>query len=113
MTRFFCCGSYFPGYPCYGTNWHGTYRATPLNCVVPLGSPLNYGHGCTGYGSLGLSRERGSEAQGWLLGDFPGVPAGTRAAQNRGCDAATKLLNSLYEDAAAQETVNPEVPRLF
>ncbi|CAO2632308.1 Keratin-associated protein 7-1 [Lemmus lemmus] len=44
MTRYFCCGNYFPGYPCYGTNFHGTYRATPLNCVVPLGSPLN--HGC-------------------------------------------------------------------
>ncbi|XP_040836820.1 keratin-associated protein 7-1 [Ochotona curzoniae] len=44
MTRYFCCGSYFPGYPCYGTNFHGTYRATPLNCVVPLGSPLQ--HGC-------------------------------------------------------------------
>ncbi|KAM7132348.1 keratin-associated protein 7-1 [Molossus nigricans] len=55
MTRFFCCGSYFPGYPCYGTNFHRTFRDTPLNCVVPLGSPLNcgYGYGCGGYGSLG------------------------------------------------------------
>ncbi|XP_021533685.1 keratin-associated protein 7-1 [Mirounga angustirostris] len=55
MTRFFCCGSYFPGYPCYGTNFHRTFRATPLNCVVPLGSPLNYGYGCNGYSSLGYS----------------------------------------------------------
>lgn len=53
MTRFFCCGNYFPGYPCYGTNFHRTFRATPLNCVVPLGSPLNYGYGCSSYGSLG------------------------------------------------------------
>lgn len=51
MTRFFCCGSYFPGYPSYGTNFHRTFRATPLNCVVPLGSPLGYG--CNGYSSLG------------------------------------------------------------
>ncbi|KAG8518490.1 Keratin-associated protein 11-1 [Galemys pyrenaicus] len=43
------------GYPCYGTNFHRTFRATPLNCVVPLGSPLNYGCGCNGYGSLGYS----------------------------------------------------------
>lgn len=55
MTRFFCCGSYFPGYPCYGTTFHRTYRAMPLNCVVPLGSPLNYGNGCNGYSSLGYS----------------------------------------------------------
>ncbi|XP_037017283.1 keratin-associated protein 7-1 [Artibeus jamaicensis] len=55
MTRFFCCGNYFPGYPCYGTNFHRTFRATPLNCVVPLGSPLHGGYGCTGYGSLGYS----------------------------------------------------------
>ncbi|XP_017202205.1 keratin-associated protein 7-1 [Oryctolagus cuniculus] len=54
MTRYFCCGSYFPGYPCYGTNFRGTYRATPLNCVVPLGSPLQYGCGCNGYSSLGF-----------------------------------------------------------
>ncbi|KAI5931015.1 keratin-associated protein 7-1 [Manis pentadactyla] len=53
MTRYFCCGNYFPGYPCYGTNFHGTFRDTPLNCVVPLGSPLNYGYGCSGYSSLG------------------------------------------------------------
>nr|AHZ89843.1 KRTAP7-1 [Bos taurus] len=53
MTGFFCCGSYFPGYPSYGTNFHRTFRATPLNCVVPLGSPLNYGYGCNGYSSLG------------------------------------------------------------
>ncbi|XP_033611854.1 keratin-associated protein 7-1 [Fukomys damarensis] len=61
MTRYFCCGSYFPGYPCYGTNFHGTYRATPLNCVVPLGTPLPQAYssrnfclnGCNGccYGS--------------------------------------------------------------
>nr|AVI69727.1 Keratin associated protein 7 [Ovis aries] len=51
MTRFLCCGSYFPGYPSYGTNIHRTFRATPLNCVVPLGSPLGYG--CNGYSSLG------------------------------------------------------------
>ncbi|PNI61585.1 KRTAP7-1 isoform 1 [Pan troglodytes] len=55
MTRYFCCGSYFPGYPIYGTNFHGTFRATPLNCVVPLGSPLNCGCGCNGYSSLGCS----------------------------------------------------------
>ncbi|XP_004711341.1 keratin-associated protein 7-1 [Echinops telfairi] len=55
MTRFFCCGSYFPGYPCYGTNFHGNFRATPLNCVIPLGSPLNNGYGYNGYGSLGYS----------------------------------------------------------
>ncbi|EHB16135.1 Keratin-associated protein 7-1 [Heterocephalus glaber] len=61
MTRYFCCGSYFPGYPCYGTNFQGTYRATPLNCVVPLGTPLHRAYssrnfclnGCSGccYGS--------------------------------------------------------------
>ncbi|KAM5281444.1 keratin-associated protein 7-1 [Ctenodactylus gundi] len=51
MTRYFCCGSYFPGYPCYGTNFRGTYRATPLNCVVPLGSPINTGCGYSPYSS--------------------------------------------------------------
>ncbi|KAM4863980.1 keratin-associated protein 7-1 [Urocitellus parryii] len=42
MTRYFCCGNYFPGYPFFGTNFHGTFRATPLNCVVPLGTPINH-----------------------------------------------------------------------
>ncbi|KAL2805350.1 keratin-associated protein 7-1, partial [Daubentonia madagascariensis] len=28
-------------------------QSHPLNCVVPLGSPLNYGFGCNGYSSLG------------------------------------------------------------
>ncbi|KAM9088026.1 LOW QUALITY PROTEIN: keratin-associated protein 7-1 [Megaptera novaeangliae] len=54
MTHYFCWGSYFPGNPCYGTDFHRTFRATLLNCVMPLGSPLNYGYG-NGYSSLGYS----------------------------------------------------------
>ncbi|XP_038622241.1 keratin-associated protein 7-1 [Tachyglossus aculeatus] len=62
MTRYFGCNSFYAansglypygGYPCYGTNWHGSFRSSPLNCFVPLGNPLNYGY--TGYGSLGYS----------------------------------------------------------
>ncbi|XP_058378974.1 keratin-associated protein 7-1 [Diceros bicornis minor] len=55
MTHFFSCGSYFPGYPCYGTNFYRTFRATSLNVVVPLGSRMNYGRGCNGYSSLDYS----------------------------------------------------------
>uniref|UniRef100_G3U062 Keratin associated protein 7-1 n=2 Tax=Loxodonta africana TaxID=9785 RepID=G3U062_LOXAF len=55
MTCFFSCGSYFPGYLSCGTNFHRTFRVTPWNFIMPLGSPLNYGYGYNGCGSLGYS----------------------------------------------------------
>ncbi|XP_005375712.1 PREDICTED: keratin-associated protein 7-1 [Chinchilla lanigera] len=57
MTRYFCCGNYFRGYPCYGTNFHGTYRDTPLNYVVPLGSPLHSSCGFSPYSSRNFCLE--------------------------------------------------------
>lgn len=39
MTRFFCCGSYFPGYPFLWNHFHRTFRATPELRCAPWLSP--------------------------------------------------------------------------